>query len=1074
MKYHLLNKGARMLLLFLLLCSAGMWNVARAQLTEWEQQQPYLFYLVYADEQAHESEMPCLPATADMRYEQLPHDEGIFLENHEFWYGGGFNHPVGILGLAKNERMGFQVFYREQEKERSIRVELSDFLNATGDTLPHTVYYEEFFFAKPYPDFIIYDSLAEALVPYRGEFKETNVGHNKVFYVELNSSKTQPSGTYTSTVSIYEDSTLLQSKQVYAKVWNFALPESHYSEVVMGLHNNASIYGSTQSMLIYNGVHATTSGIPDTEEDRILAKQILIGYQEFLLDHGISTFEIPRWLIDDDPKAAELTMADPRRKVFTVPVNYGHMNGSVFNQTATNLIAQYKGLVYENPFLKDKAFFYSLDEPKNANDFAVIDQFCSVLSNYWPEYHAVAPFNYDYEQALDFFGDKIDILCPNQETFNPRLNGLFNEMDSRINDFKQKSHTWRYFPAVDACTGGLDFYMFPLLSVGTMRRVLFWQQYAMNSGGILYWNCASHGYNPWTNKTLPEPSDVWWTGQHGNGDGILLYPGLPIGEEATIPIASLRLKQIAMGINDYDYLRLTEEFLGQEASQSRLREIFRVIDTHISSIMTNQYLYDVVGYENGIEGFIGYSSYYMNRVKYRMGETLSAANTEHDWSEWQIAVLPDESHDGLEIRTCSHCGIQESRSMSYTSLYRFVGTEDNQWANLNNWANSPETLPSTSESVVIDSDCEINDNTEVYYVVVNDGFNLTINEGATFTSQRITTEGDAQVIIEDGAQLFTMSEGVQATVKKNVTTQGDTNRWYFISTSLASDVVPSESNGLLSSTEDNYDLYWFNQGDNLEWRNYKSDSFSLENGIGYLYANSEEDASLVFTGTTNGSISKEFVLDYDANVYLAGWNLVGNPYPCEVYANTSYYTLNDDGSAIEPNPVSSTVAIPACTGIMVKAEAEGESVVFSKSAPETAANKGVLQIALNMSMTESVEISTGTKALIDKVIVSFNQGDELNKLVFSKDNAKLYIPKGNEDYAIACVDKQGELPLNFEAKENGNYTISVTPESVKMNYLHLIDNITGEDIDLLVTPNYSFEANGIDNPSRFRLVFSAD
>ena len=412
--------------------------------------------------------------------------------------------------------------------------------------------------------------------------------------------------------------------------------------------------------------------------------------------------------------------------------------------------------------------------------------------------------------------------------------------------------------------------------------------------------------------------------------------------------------------------------------------------------------------------------------------------------------------------------------MSYTSLYRFVGTEDNQWANLNNWANSPETLPSTSESVVIDSDCEIDDNTEVYYVVVNDGFNFTINEGATFTSQRITTEGDAQVIIEDGAQLFTMSEGVQATVKKNVTTQGDTNRWYFISTSLASDVVPSESNGLLSSTEDNYDLYWFNQGDNLEWRNYKSDSFSLENGIGYLYANSEEDASLVFTGTTNGSISREFGLDYDANVYLAGWNLVGNPYPCEVYANTSYYTLNDDGSAIEPNPVSSTVAIPACTGIMVKAEAEGESVVFSKSAPETAANKGVLQIALNMSMTESVEISTGTKALIDKVIVSFNQGDELNKLVFSKDNAKLYIPKGNEDYAIACVDKQGELPLNFEAKENGNYTISVTPESVKMNYLHLIDNITGEDIDLLVTPNYSFEANGIDNPSRFRLVFSAD
>lgn len=1064
-----------MFLLFLLLCSTGMMNVARAQLTEWEQQQPYLFYLVFADVQAQETQMPHFSATADMRYEQLPPDENFFYER-DYWYGGGFNRTSVILGLAKNEKTGFQVFYREQEKPRNLRIEVGDFVNTLGDTLPHTVYYEEFFFAKECPGFIIYDSLAEALVPYRGEFKETKVDHNKMFYVELKSSKTQPSGTYLSTVSIFEDSTLLQSKQVHAKVWNFALPESHYSEVVMGLHNNASAYGSTQNMLIYNGVHATTAGIPDTEEDRILAKQILIGYQEFLLDHGISTFEIPRWLIDDDPKAAELTMADPRRKVFTVPVNYGHMNGSVFNQTATNLITQYKGLVYENPFLKDKAFFYSLDEPDNLNDFAVIDQFCSVLSNYWPEYHAVAPFNYDYEQALDFFGDKIDILCPNQETFNPRLNGLFNEMDSRINDFKQKSHTWRYFPAVDACTGGLDFYMFPLLSVGTMRRVLFWQQYAMNSDGILYWNCASHGYNPWINKTLPEPEDVWWTGQHGNGDGILLYPGLPIGEEATIPIASLRLKQIAMGINDYDYLRLTEEFLGQEALQSRLRQIFRAIDTHISSIMTNQYIYGVEGYEYGVEGFIGYSSYSMNRTKYLMGEALSDANTEHNWSEWQTAVLPDETHDGLEIRSCSHCGTQESRPMSYTSLYRFVGIEDNQWTNLNNWANSPETLPSSGESVVIASDCEINDNTEVYYVVVNDGFNLTINEGATFTSQRITTEGDAQVIIEDGAQLYTMSEGVQATVKKNITTQGDTDRWYFISTSLASDVVPSESNGLLSSTEDNYDLYWFNQSADLEWRNYKTNTFNLENGKGFLYANAE-DVNLIFTGTINGNTSKEVGLDYDTNAYFAGWNLVGNPYPCEVYANTSYYTLNDDGSAIEANPISSSVAIPACSGILVKAEAVDESVVFSKTAPETATNNGSLQIALNLSMTKSVEkvgVSTGSTTLIDKVVVSFNQGDELNKLVFSKDIAKLYIPKGNEDYAIACVDKQGEISLNFEAKENGDYTISVTPESVKMNYLHLVDNITGADIDLLVTPNYTFEANRTESPSRFRLVFSAD
>ena len=181
----LFRKTAKAVLIAALLCVAGMINVAHAQLNEWEQQQPYLFYLVYADVQAHETEMPHLGATADMRYEQLPHDESIFFGNYDYWYGGGFNHTIGILGLAKNEKMGFQVFYREQEKTRNLSVEVSSFLNENGDELPHTVYYEEFFKTDAYAS----DSLAEALVPYRGDWKKTSVGHNKMFYVELNSSK---------------------------------------------------------------------------------------------------------------------------------------------------------------------------------------------------------------------------------------------------------------------------------------------------------------------------------------------------------------------------------------------------------------------------------------------------------------------------------------------------------------------------------------------------------------------------------------------------------------------------------------------------------------------------------------------------------------------------------------------------------------------------------------------------------------------------------------------------------------------------------------------------------------------
>ncbi len=66
------------------------------------------------------------------------------------------------------------------------------------------------------------------------------------------------------------------------------------------------------------------------------------------------------------------------------------------------------------------------------------------------------------------------------------------------------------------------------------------------------------------------------------------------------------------------------------------------------------------------------------------------------------------------------------------------------------------------------------------------------------------------------------------------------------------------------------------------------------------------------------------------------------------------------------------------------------------------------------------------------------------------------------------------MPVNFKAEKNGTYTLSVEAENVEMNYLHLIDNLTGADIDLLQTPSYTFNGKTTDYASRFRLVFSAN
>ena len=300
---------------------------------------------------------------------------------------------------------------------------------------------------------------------------------------------------------------------------------------------------------------------------------------------------------------------------------------------------------------------------------------------------------------------------------------------------------------------------------------------------------------------------------------------------------------------------------------------------------------------------------------------------------------------------------------------------------------------------------------------------------------------------------------------------GESNgNWQFISSPLVGSTAPTEIEDMIPTTG-TYDLYRFDQSEDAEWQNYKVDSFNLVNGQGFLYAN-EEDVNFIFKGEFNEEETKEIALAYDANATFVGWNLVGNPFPVSAFANRSYYVMNEDGTAIEPVSVSSETAIAPCIGVMVKAETAGESVIFSKTAPEAAVNQGVLQIAVANANQRGA--STGSATALDKAIVSFNAGDRLEKFVFNKDNATLSIPQGGKDLAIASAEKEGEMPLNFKAIKNGEYTITVNPEAVEMDYLHLIDNMTGNDIDLLASPSYSFNAKTTDYESRFKLVFSTN
>ena len=140
----------------------------------------------------------------------------------------------------------------------------------------------------------------------------------------------------------------------------------------------------------------------------------------------------------------------------------------------------------------------------------------------------------------------------------------------------------------------------------------------------------------------------------------------------------------------------------------------------------------------------------------------------------------------------------------------------------------------------------------------------------------------------------------------------------------------------------------------------------------------------------------------------------------------------------------------------------------------TAAGTATFTTGSKSSQTVSLNLVRNDRAasFVDRAIVRFDQGGTLPKFMLDPTNTRVYIPQDGEDYAVATCGDDNVMPVSFKAKENGSYTLKVSIDNVEMGYLHLIDNKTGNDIDLLATPSYTFEANSHDYAERFSLVYA--
>ena len=416
-----------------------------------------------------------------------------------------------------------------------------------------------------------------------------------------------------------------------------------------------------------------------------------------------------------------------------------------------------------------------------------------------------------------------------------------------------------------------------------------------------------------------------------------------------------------------------------------------------------------------------------------------------------------------DVKVAVSCG-SESETVSFTTVSEnqkyFLGTESDEWLEAGNW--EPAGAPTYEQTVELRA-------------------NTTITGEAT---AKTIDQSTYAITIEDGGKLKTNSS-VNATVKKNInawTVEGsDTekpNGYYLIANPITSNYNPTEENGFLVG---NYDLYnWsYDAYDGNEWRNYKDNAFTYLNSAtytsyGYLYAN-EAGTTLTFNGNIKAANATNYykacTVPTSGSYDFPGVYLLGNGFVCDAYLAASSatgnglpcYKMNEAGDGF--TAVAAGEAIDPLEGVFFVASSEeggfSGDVYVTTTAPQVAVAPGELDVVVSQG-----------RGVKDNAIIVFGDNQKLGKFSFREGSSKVYIPMEGKDYAVVNAGNVGEMPVSFEAEHNGSYTLSFNSKEVSFSYLHLIDNLTGADVDLLANPSYSFDARTTDYASRFRLVFA--
>ena len=436
------------------------------------------------------------------------------------------------LYMAKNEAEGCQLALRSTKRYGSLALDVT-----YDDGAPElTIYKESFVSVKD-------DYLPDALAPFGGKLTLL-ADRNAVLYLRFTTDNETTAGDYSYSFTLKDKDEVLYSCTVNVHVMDFALPDMLSCATAVGLYKDSI---------------AAKHNVSDPDEIDRLYK----AYYDLMLEYKVTAYDLPYDILDEH---ADAYMSDPRVTSFRVPTCDGD---------DARLEAIYEKLK-SNPVWLDKAYFYPLDEPTSREMLDTLASMCERLNRIAPDVKVCTPFfrNIDYDNNTDqigFMTGKTTLWCPKSymyvtsNVYSAAQLEKYPSFGERMAERKAAGDkVWWY-----VCWEPGDPYNNLFVDqLGVQHRILFWQQYAHDVDGFLYW-----GANYWNGTSDPwgDMATVKQLSPDVYGDGSLLYNGNIVGADGGCP--SLRLAAIRDGVEDFELLAMASELYGDDWVADKIAEI---------------------------------------------------------------------------------------------------------------------------------------------------------------------------------------------------------------------------------------------------------------------------------------------------------------------------------------------------------------------------------------------------------------------------------------------------------------------------------------------------------------------